>query len=271
MKTLVSLAKYGFLSIYSVFIFFPIIWLAITSIKTNKEIFVASLPSEVTLENFTKVIKEYDLVHYFYNSTVIAASTTVLVVVIASLAGYAFAKYQYPGSSVLLSIIVGLRMVPAITLFIPLYLLFANLHLLDTRFALILGETSASLPFAIWVLYNFFRDLPGELMEASLIDGCSRLQTLLRISLPLASPGMAVVSILTFMGAWNQFLFVLVTTTTNDVQTVPIAIAQMTHEFGIRWDLMSAAGMLYIIPTLLMTFIVQKYIVQGLTMGALKG
>lgn len=271
MRTLASISKYSILSIYSIFIFFPIIWLAITSIKTNKEIFVASLPSRVTLENFVNVIKDYDLVHYFYNSTVIAALTTVCVAVIASLAGYAFSKYQFPGSNTLLSIIVGLRMVPSITLFIPLYLLFANLHLLDTKFALIMGGVSASLPFAIWVLYNFFRDLPGELMEASLIDGCSRFQTLLKISLPLASPGIAVISILTFIGTWNEFLFVLVTTNTNDVQTVPIAIAQMTHEYGIRWDLMSAAGMLYIIPTLLMTFIVQKYIVQGLTMGAVKG
>jgi multiple sugar transport system permease protein len=160
--------------------------------------------------------------------------------------------------------------VPNIALIVPLFLMLHNLGILDTRVGLILVYTALDIPLVVWIMHSFFRDFPWELEDAARIDGSTRAGFFFRVLLPLAQPGLAAVAVFTFIANWNEFLMALVLTSTQTPRTMPVALAMFNTEFGVRWDYLSAAGVLLILPTTLFTFLMQKYIVRGLTFGAVK-
>lgn len=263
--------SYLLIGLAVLFFVFPIFWLGLTSFKPPRELFSFGLPSQFTLENYLSVFRTYEMTAFLANSLVTSLSVTALAVGIGALGAYGFARYRFAGSGLLLVLVLVMRMIPSISLMIPLYLMFANLGLLNTRAAVIIAQLAFVLPLAIWILEGFFRSLPKELEEAALVDGCSRLGTFWRIVLPISAPGLAVTAIFAFLFSWNDFALPLVLTSTPASQTLPMALSQMSLLFGIRWDHMSAASMMYIVPTILIAALLSRFVVRGLTAGAVKG
>lgn len=249
----------------------PIAWLALTSLRRPSELFSFSLFFAPTLENFSSVLRSYDMARFFANSLFISSVVTAVNVVVGGLAAYAFARFKFPLSTVLFIIILCIKMIPSISLIVPLYLMYASAGLLNSMGAVIITEVAFALPLSVWIMESFFRALPRELEEAAVIDGCSRLGALWRIVVPLAMPGISVTAIFAFLSSWYSFLVPLVIISSQDKQTLPLALSQMNLLYGIRWDQMSAASIMYIVPTLIIAVVFQKYIVSGLTMGSVKG
>ncbi len=258
--------------LFSVLFFtFPVLWLALTSFKPAKELFEISLPSRLTFENYVSVMQDYQIGAFFRNSVVISFTVTFFTVLIGALGAYAFARFTFPGRHLSLFSVLVLRMIPGISLTIPLYLVVSRLGAMDTVQAVIVTQLALVLPQAVWILEGFFRGLPIELEEAALVDGCSRLEALYKIVIPISGPGLAVTGIFTFLLSWNDFALPLVLTSSPNAQTLPVALSQMSLLYGIRWDQMSAASMMYIVPTILIAIFLSRYVVQGLTAGAVKG
>lgn len=249
----------------------PILWLALTAFRQPSELFSFSLFFTPTLENFSSVLKSYDMGQFFANSILIASVVTVLNVVIGGLAAYAFARFKFRFSTVLFVAILCVKMIPSISLIVPLYLMYASAGLLNNVAAVVITEVAFALPLSVWIMESFFRALPRELEEAAVIDGCSRFGALVRIVVPLAMPGISVTAIFAFLSSWYSFLVPLVIISSQDKQTLPLALSQMNLLYGIRWDQMSAASIMYIVPTVIIAIVFQKYIVSGLTMGGVKG
>lgn len=249
----------------------PIVWLAITAFRQPSELFSFSLFFSPTLENFSSVLRSYDMAQFFFNSLLIAGVVTLANVVIGGLAAYAFARFRFRFSTVLFIAILCAKMIPSISLIVPLYLMYASAGLLNSTGAVIITEIAFALPLSVWIMESFFRALPRELEEAAVIDGCSRMGALIRIVVPLAMPGLSVAAIFAFLSSWYSFLVPLVIVSSQDKQTLPLALSQMNLLYGIRWDQMSAASIMYIVPTVIIAIVFQKYIVSGLTMGGVKG
>lgn len=251
---------------------FPIIWLILGSLKPPADILVISLPTHPTLENFKTILGVYPVARYLANSLLVAAGSTLLSLTVGSLAAYGFARYRFWGSPFALLFTLALRTLPAIAITIPLYLLFSKLGLVDTAVGLILAHAAViQIPLVIWIMYGFFQDIPFELAEAGLVDGCTRLSVLYHVILPLATPGLAVAAVFSFLFSWNDFGVSLILVSTPELITMPVALSQMNLLYGVRWDNLSAAAVMYIIPTLIMALLLQRYITRGLTMGAIKG
>ena len=263
--------------IYTVLIFFflvfflPIVWLGITSFKPQAEIYIPALTKNPGFTSFKTVLTRYAFDKYFMNSLIVALATTSLVIIIAVLGAYGFTKHQYPGSKRIFFGCVLLRMLPFITLMLPLYIYISRLKLMNTKTALVIANTIFNLPLSLWILESYFRSLPDEMLEAARIDGASRIGVLLRIVIPVSGPSISTAIILTFLNTWNEFLFAFVTTANDRARTMTVGIALLSQQYGIRWDLMSAAGMIYMVPMLIFVICFQKYIISGLTLGAVKG
>lgn len=262
-KLLIAAAAFAFVA--------PIAWLALTALRQPSELFSFSLFFTPTLENFASVLRSYDMGQFFFNSILIASVVMVANVVIGGFAAYAFARFRFPLSTILFIAIICVKMIPSISLIVPLYLMYASSGLLNTIVAVMITEIAFALPLSVWIMESFFRALPRELEEAALIDGCSRFGALIRIVVPLAMPGISVTAIFAFLSSWYSFLVPLVIISAQDKQTLPLALSQMNLLYGIRWDQMSAASIMYILPTVIIAIVLQKYIVSGLTMGGVKG
>ena len=251
---------------------FPIVWLTISSFKPPADLLEMSLPSQLTLENYQVVVDTYPVTLYLRNSLLTAVGSTLLSVCTGALAAYGLARYRFRGNRLALLFMLVLRMLPGIAVGIPLYLLFSKLQLTENRISLILAECAVfQIPLVTWIMYGFFQDIPFDLAEAGLVDGCTRLSVLYHIVLPLAAPGLAVAAVFAFLISWNDFGLSLTLVSTPDMLTMPVALAQMNMQYGVRWDNMSAAAIMYIIPTMIMALLLQRYITRGLTAGAIKG
>jgi multiple sugar transport system permease protein len=226
---------------------------------------------EPTLDNYRRVFAATPFFQYLYNTLLVATTTTVMSLVFGSLAAYSFTRFRFAGSDSLPLFYLVMRMLPRFVLVIPYYLLMREIGLLNTHSALILAYTSFSLPFVIWLMIGFFKEIPIELEEAGMVDGCTRIQVFMRIVVPLVAPGLAATAIFAFLLAWNELLFSLVLAG-RDSRTLPnIAVAVETTERGIEWGVLNATGSLVLLPVIVMALLVQRHIVKGMTMGAVKG
>ena len=257
--------------LYGIIVLFPIFWLAMTSFKPGSESYTVSLPSRLTLENYVEVLGTYSIGSFFANSLIVSIVSTAIILVLSITAVYGLTKFRSKLSSKILGTCLALRMIPFVTIIIPLYLMMAKLGLINTKACLILGNVAFNLPMAIWLLVPFFEEFPSELLEAATIDGCGKMNALIRIVLPLSKSAIMVVLIFTFINTWNEFMYSLIMNTGSDHMTLPVAIAQLTSRYGPRWDLQSAAAMLYIAPIIIITAVFRKHIIGGLTAGAVKG
>ncbi len=252
-------------------ILFPPVVLFLTSIKT--ELDALSFPPKwifkPTLENYTEIFEFSPFTKYLLNSFIVASLNTGVVLVLGSFAAYSLARFKFKGADDIAFWILSVRMMPPVAAIIPIYIIMRNLRLLDTPWSLVITYLTFNLPFAVWMMRSFFREIPREIEESALVDGCSIFRSFRSIALPLAAPGLAATGILTFIFSWNEFLFALILTGSKAV-TLPVGITGYMKETGINWGYMTAGGALALVPVILFTILAQKHLVKGLTMGALK-
>ena len=252
-------------------ILFPPLTTLITSLKTEVDAFTFP-PKWIfkpILSNYSDIFQTSPFLRYVFNSLLVAGANTSLCLLLGSLAAYGLARFRFRGADNLAFWILSLRMMPPVAAIIPVYILMKNVHWLDTPWALITVYLTFNLPFVVWMMKGFFEDIPREIEESALVDGCSELGIFSRIAVPLAAPGLAATAIIIFIFAWNEFLFALILTATKAV-TLPVGILGYMKETGINWGYMTAGGVLSLIPIIIFTSLSQRYLVKGLTLGALK-
>jgi len=268
---MVNLLTYLLALIIVLMALIPIVWIFMTAFKDKADIFL--LPPKwifkPTLDNFIEIFKYRNFSHYLLNSTIVAVATTALALIIGIPAAYGFSRYQFKGKKDLIFWILTIRMSPPIMAVIPLFIIIARGGLLDTPISLIIVYLLINLPFAIWIMKGFFDEIPSELDEAAKLDGCSELGIIRRIILPLSSPGIIATTILCIIFSWNEFLFALILTGTK-ARTLPVTIIQFITLTGVSWGPMCAAGTMTILPIFIFTLVVQKHLIRGLTLGAIK-
>ncbi|MEZ5666317.1 MAG: carbohydrate ABC transporter permease [Alphaproteobacteria bacterium] len=273
-RVLTGLACYLLLIVAAVAILFPVLWMFSSSFKPTTELFARDLtllPVDWTWDNYRNVWLATDFPVYFWNSFFVASITTICSIAVSVYAAYAIARIRFRGRFAFGMMLLVTQMFPHIMLVVPLFLIVKRLGLLDTHAALIIAYTAFSLPFSIWMLRSFFAAIPLELEDAAAIDGASQLATLHRIILPLAGPGIAAVAMYTFIRSWNEFLFALVFLQSGAQRTLPLGLVSFQEEFNFRWDLMMAGASIISLPVLFFFLLMQRFIVQGLTGGAVKG
>ncbi|MBP1776840.1 MAG: mannitol transporter permease [candidate division NC10 bacterium] len=251
---------------------FPLYWILTASFKTELSLY-AKPPQWIfnpILENYKRVLFNIPFFQYLANSLLIALGTTIGSLVLGTLAGYGFSRVKFRGSEALRFLILVTRMVPRMTLVVPYYLLMMKIGMLDTYTGLVIAYVSFALPFSIWLLIGFFDDVPIEVEEAAMVDGCTPLGTLIRVVIPIAAPGLAVAAIFAFLVSWNEFLFALILSGPAS-KTLPVVIAGLTTDLGPLYGEMSAAAVMIMLPNIVMTLVMQRYVVRGLTLGAVKG
>ncbi|MDQ6674572.1 MAG: carbohydrate ABC transporter permease [Chloroflexota bacterium] len=250
----------------------PLAWMVLTSIKPDTLV-AASPPVWIfppTFSNYASLLNSPDFQRYLANTLIVASVTSVLAAAIGFLSAYAFTRFHFRGSTFLPLFYLVVRMVPRITLVLPLYVIFTQVHLLNTRAALIVAYTTFALPFGIWMMIGFLKELPIDLEEAAAVDGCNRWQILQKVVMPLAAPGIATTAIFAFLLGWNEFLFSLILAG-PDSRTLPVLIASFDSDRGILWGQFSAAAVAIMLPVAAVALVLQRRIVSGLTMGAVKG
>jgi multiple sugar transport system permease protein len=257
----------------AVFAGFPVFWMAVSSFKANPEIF--SLPPRIVTENFSfdayaAIVSDPVKVRFFVNSYVVAGSVTVLTLVVAILAGFAFSRYEFPFKRPLNVVIISVQAVPPITLLIPYFGLMVTLRLYNTYPALILTYMVFTLPYAIIMMTGYFNTLPRDLDEAVKVDGAGSWTALWRILVPISVPGLVSVGIYTFMIAWNEYLFALTLTRTQDMRTVPIGIQLLMGQHSYEWNEMMAMSILGCLPVLVLFLFFQRFFIGGMTAGSVK-
>ena len=277
----VEFLRYGLIVIVLGIIVFPIFWLVLTSFKPEDAIMV-SPPRFLftpTIENYVHAIVDKHFFFYIWNTLIISVVSTAIVVATGSLAAYSFARYNV-GDGHVLFFILSTKMFPAIAVIIPYFLIFREIgrtgfgqfaHIgLDQHGALIISYTVFNLPFAIWLLVSFFQDIPRELEHSARLDGLSRLAVLRKVVFPLAAPGIAVTAVFTLIFSWNEFLFAYILTR-KDASTVTVGVESFFTLQGILWGPVAAAATISVLPMVLFVLVMQRYMVRGLTFGAVRG
>jgi len=282
-----------------VYVLAPVAWLFSSSFQTEREIVSRPphwIPQQPTLQNFTAIFAAKDrsvtyetrraadpatggyipstasnLVPAIGNSLLVACAVVVFNLLVGVPAAYAMAKIRFRGRQASIYAILATRVIPDIALVVPFFLFIRNLGLLDSLWSLIITYLAVTVPFSVFILVSYFESLPDELDKAARVDGCSRLQTLVLVFLPLALPSIVAVVLFTFLTSWNEFLLALMFTQTPASQTMPIVVASFTSDFNISFSFINAAGALAIVPPVLVAIVFERYIVSGLTAGAVKG
>ena len=254
----------------------PVYWMITISFKREVDQF--ALPPKwfvftPTLEHYADAFINRSFGQYLFNSLFVAVASTACALVIGTLAAYALARFRLPWNldRKLALWILSTRMFPAIVTAVPLFLIMRALWLVNTRLSLIVVYTSLNLPFVVWMMRGFFAEVPRDLEEAALVDGDSRMGAFWRIVLPLVAPGLAATAVFCLIVSWTEFLFALVLTQTDDAMTLPVSIAGRVTQYGIKWGAMSAAAVVAMVPILVFALSVQRYLVRGLSLGAVKG
>jgi len=264
-----TFAKY--LALIAVLAFFmtPIVWTAITAIKPTE--LISSQPIvwifKPTLDHFRVIFLEDNILTPLLNSTIIAVLSTLGVLITAVPASYALSRFRVPFGPQIASYFLSARMAPPVTVVLPLFLLFRSFNLIDTHAALISAYISVNMPFAIWMIKGFFDEIPKELDEAALLDGCSRFHAFLRIVLPLAGPGLAATAIISFIFSWNEFLFAILLTNFH-ARTLPVAASAMMTDRMVLWGELCATAIVIYLPVVIFALLVRKYLIKGFTFGA---
>lgn len=271
------------------FILLPIVWLMLTSLKNQRDAYTTKIFFTPTLDNFRVIFQNLGAGETMLNSLIISSTTILIAIPISAMAAYAFSRFVFKGSDLLLVWVLTTQFLPPVVILLPFFTLLrspfgwipdgwrevtfwdnvARFSMLDTHAALIILNLSIVLPYAIWLIKGFVDALPSELEEAAVVDGCTDFQTLRHIVAPLVMPGIIVAAVFSFIMCWNEFLFALVMTGQN-AETLQITLHSTNGARGIMWEQMSAVGVLIMIPILVMSLTIRNYFVEGLTMGAVK-
>jgi len=264
------------------FIFFPILWLLSASLSTNVELFAIPthwIPQHPTLQNYLDIVfpnlaassVPRTFAVALLNSIKVASSVTVIAIVVGSLAAYALVRITFKFSRSILLLFVATRMVPEVSLILPLFILASRLQQINKPSVLIITYLSFCLPYAIWMLAAFFQTVPIDLEDAARIDGCSRLGILFKVVMPIAVPGLVSTAMFTFLLAWDEFFYALIFTSTLAAKTMPVAMSEFIGRYAVNINGMMAGGIIAALPPVILALIFQRYIVSGMTSGAVKG
>jgi multiple sugar transport system permease protein len=265
---------YSVIAVYLFITVAPLMWVLSTSFKPNQEAISFPpkfLPDHPTLENYFFVLTDPKLVLSLINSLIVSVGSTALSVTVSALGGYAFARYDFKGKNLLMSTILGLFMIPVVINIIPLYIMLANVSLLNSLVALMLTFQILIIPLNIFLLKNYFESLPKELEEAALIDGCSKLGALIRVTIPMSLPGFLIAAILSFRFSWNEFVLPVVLSNKPDSMIFQVALYQFISLYRIDWGYLTAGINIAIIPVVILMLIFQRKMIRGLTLGAIRG
>ncbi|WP_027882468.1 carbohydrate ABC transporter permease [Meiothermus rufus] len=270
MKHLVTFSIYALLVLGSVVMFFPFVWMLLTSLKPFPEIFdLRFWPQAPTLENYREVLFKTQFPRWFFNSLVVALLTTLSVLFFDALVGYTLAKLRFPGRNFVFVLILSTLMVPTEMLVIPWYVMSTAYGWTDTYWGLLFpGLISA---FGVFLMRQFFQTLPTDLLDAGRIDGLSEFGVFWRVALPLVRPALAALGIFTFLGNWNAFLWPLVVVQSPQMRTIPVGVALFSGEAGTAWNLIMAASSLAVLPVLLVFLFFQRQIIEGVVLTGVKG
>ncbi len=271
---LLTLGKYAAILFYLSFALFPLYWLLKISITPDQLIYTegtALWPTDATLENFGKVIWQTDFLRFFWNSLIVSLAAAAITTVIAAGAGYAFSRFRFPGQKLVIALMLLTQMFPLLMIIAPIYKIVAMLGLLNSLSSLILVYTAFNIPFATFLMQSFFDGIPKDLEDAAMMDGCTRFQALRKVILPLTLPGLGATLGFIFTAAWSEVLFALMLIRSEDSMTFPVGMLTFVSKFSVDWGQMMAAGVLALIPSCLFFIFIQRYLVQGLTSGAVKG
>ncbi len=258
----------------------PGLWVVLSAFRPNREILAKPpiwVPEVVTLNNFGKIFGfgaeqvAIPVLSYFWNSMVIAMTSTVIALIIGMAGGYAFARFRFRFKNAWFLGLMLFRAVPGIALSLPVFMLWSRLGLIDTQMGLIIVYVSLNVPFTIWLIDGFFRQIPMSLSEAAQVDGCTRWQAFWKIEFPLARSGIAAAGVFAFLTSWNEFALASQLTRSTDSKTLPVGLMDFTAQFTIDWAGMCAMAVIIIVPALILTFLVQKHLIAGLTFGGVKG
>lgn len=262
------------LGLFLVIVIFPFYWQFLTSLKPTREITEMRLLPNFETASFNAyrfILTERPFLRYMFNSLMVALITTAIAVLISCMASYALARLNFRGKGIVLSCVLVISMFPNISMISPIYMTISQMGLRNTWWGLIIPNLSFAIPLSVWYLTTFFRTIPYELEEAAKVDGCTPLQALVKVIVPLVVPGMFTTAILIFIQAWNEYLFSLTINTDDIWRTVTVGITMFRGEYTMPWVEQAAAIVTVTVPVAIVVFLLQKYIISGLTSGAVKG
>jgi multiple sugar transport system permease protein len=267
-------ATYFILFCYVVVVMFPLYWVLLTSVRTPRQVYSPEsmlLPNNPTLANYVKLFDGTPMPRWIVNSMIVTTVTTVASLLIAIFAAYALARLKFRGAQTMGKSVLFMYLLPSTLLYIPLFVQLNDMNILNTRSALFLTYPTFLLPFITWLLFGYFRSLPEELEDAARIDGCSRFGVLYRIVLPLAAPAIITAAVFGITNAWNEFLYALVFIQSDTLWTLPIGIRSFQLADTMLWGITMSAAVLTTLPPIIVYMVLSKYVVGGLTGGAVKG
>ncbi len=256
------------------FALLPFLWTISTSLKTEVDIYSLTpsfIPRPFTLENYKAVIHNKTMMEYFRNTVIVAAISTVISLTVGVFAAYGFSRYKFPGKTSLLYSILFTRLLPRVCLLVPFYVTLSHLHMINTYQGLVLVYLIVGMPVTVWLLKGYIDALPYEIEEAAVMDGCGPLQILFKIVVPILAPAISSTGMYAFILAWNEFLFPLLIAKDSSTRPISVGLAFYIDEIGVKWGPMMAASVMMSIPAILVFSFAQKYIVKGLSEGAVKG
>jgi multiple sugar transport system permease protein len=265
---------YGLIAIYLVFALFPLFWLLKVSVTPNDLLYSEGIklwPSRATFAHYSFVLTHSDFPLFFKNSVIVSGSTAILVTLIAALSGYAMSRFRFRGKFWLTGLMLVTQMFPLVMLVAPIFKIFSPLGLTNSLSGLVIVYTAFNVPFATFLMQSFFDGIPKDLEEAAMIDGASRFRAFRQIILPLTLPGVAATLGFVFTAAWSELLFALMLISKTGASTFPVGLLSFVSKFSVDFGQMMAAGVLALIPACLFFLLIQRYLVQGLTAGAVKG
>lgn len=252
----------------------PVYWMVVTSLKTSDATFRVPpdlIPLPPTIESYaTAVFGDPDIARGLGNSAIIAIGTTAVTLALALPAAYGLAKFRMRGIGAVMMLMLIVQMVPSVNLALPMFVLFSSAGLVNSYLGLIIANCSLAVPLAITILRPYFLSVPAEVVEAAKVDGCNEFTSFMRIALPISAPGIVTVAVISFLGAWGEFVFGLSLATSEQIQPITIVLAEITNEFGVRWNDLMAVSAVVALPVIAAFIFLQRYIVAGLTDGATK-
>jgi len=264
---------YLFLTIFAVYSLFPVFWALVTSLKLPEDVVSYPpkwIPDPLTFQNYIEVLTRTQIPYQILNTLIAAGVASLTVVVTSSLAGYGFSRFNFRGKNLLLLSLLACVMISGITTVIPLYLMLHKIGLLNNLFGLAIVYSVEFIPICVWLMKSYIDTIPVELDEAALVEGCSRFRTFISVILPLTTPGVVCVALITFVRSAQEFIYATTFLTESNVKTSPVGLYMFFTELGVEWGQLTAASLIIVLPIVLVFLVLQKWFVSGLTIGAVK-
>ena len=269
-----GVGRFFILAFFLALVVLPIYWMTITSFKTNGEIIdmhnITYFPHTFTTENYTGLFEMFDYGSLLQNSMIVSVSSALVVTMLSILGGYSLARYKFKGKGVMVLFFLVTQMIPGILVIIPLYLIFSKIGLINTHVGLFIYYVIVNVPFCVVTMRSFFERIPVTLEEAARVDGCTKMKSLIKIVLPIMFPGIVSVFVFAFIGAWNELIAGTIFISTPDMWTIPAGLKSLIGKYSVQWGALMAGGVMALLPTAIMFAGMQKFIVEGMTAGAVK-